>query len=176
MSQEIINIGTLPNDGEGDPLRVAFQKINNNFTQLFSTGFLAYEATTFSDVPDQVIFEVPATSVTQATFQINSANPATNDSQNITINATVQNDFSDVKWVGHSTIFINDPVTRYDVVINTISGNFELRVSPLVDTTINHFISAQVEVASFAVGIPLSIEQGDEILTTENGFIITTEN
>ena len=35
MSQEIINIGTLPNDGSGDPLRVAFQKINNNFTQLF---------------------------------------------------------------------------------------------------------------------------------------------
>ena len=31
MAQEIINIGTLPNDGEGDPLRVAFGKINNNF-------------------------------------------------------------------------------------------------------------------------------------------------
>ncbi len=27
-TQEIINIGTLPNDGEGDPLRVAFAKIN----------------------------------------------------------------------------------------------------------------------------------------------------
>ena len=35
MAQEIINIGTVANDGEGDPLRVAFQKINNNFTQLY---------------------------------------------------------------------------------------------------------------------------------------------
>lgn len=36
MTQQIINVGTLPNDGEGDPLRVAFQKINENFTQVFS--------------------------------------------------------------------------------------------------------------------------------------------
>ena len=26
MTQEIINIGTTPNDGEGDPLRTAFAK------------------------------------------------------------------------------------------------------------------------------------------------------
>ncbi len=30
--------GTLPNDGKGDTLRVAGQKINNNFTQLFNSG------------------------------------------------------------------------------------------------------------------------------------------
>lgn len=31
MSYEIINVGELPNDGTGDPVRVAFIKINNNF-------------------------------------------------------------------------------------------------------------------------------------------------
>ena len=36
MTQEIINIGTSANDGFGDPLRLAFEKINNNFTQLYS--------------------------------------------------------------------------------------------------------------------------------------------
>lgn len=36
MSQEIINVGAAPNDGEGDPIRTAFIKTNNNFTQLFS--------------------------------------------------------------------------------------------------------------------------------------------
>ena len=40
MTQEIINIGAVPNDGEGDPLRTAFQKINNNFTQLYLFIFL----------------------------------------------------------------------------------------------------------------------------------------
>jgi hypothetical protein len=31
---EVINIGDLPNDGTGDPLRVAFDKINNNFASI----------------------------------------------------------------------------------------------------------------------------------------------
>ena len=38
MAQEIINVGTAPNDGAGDPLRTAFTKTNNNFSQLFATG------------------------------------------------------------------------------------------------------------------------------------------
>jgi hypothetical protein len=38
MTQEIIDIGALANDGTGDPLRVAFDKINNNFTQLYDTA------------------------------------------------------------------------------------------------------------------------------------------
>ena len=37
MSQEIINIGAAANDGTGDPLRTAFDKVNNNFTQLYNT-------------------------------------------------------------------------------------------------------------------------------------------
>lgn len=43
MTQEVINTGILPNDGKGDTLRVAGQKINNNFTQLFSTPLVADE-------------------------------------------------------------------------------------------------------------------------------------
>jgi hypothetical protein len=37
MAQEIINIGAAANDGTGDPLRTAFDKVNNNFTQLYTT-------------------------------------------------------------------------------------------------------------------------------------------
>lgn len=36
MSQQIINIGLLPNDGTGDPLRVAYDKTNDNFTELYN--------------------------------------------------------------------------------------------------------------------------------------------
>jgi hypothetical protein len=38
MAQEIINIGATANDGAGDPLRTAFTKTNNNFSQLFAAG------------------------------------------------------------------------------------------------------------------------------------------
>ena len=36
MAQQYINIGTAPNNGQGDPIRTAFGKTNNNFSQLFS--------------------------------------------------------------------------------------------------------------------------------------------
>ena len=38
MTQQIINIGSSANDGTGDPLRTAFNKINTNFTELYSRG------------------------------------------------------------------------------------------------------------------------------------------
>lgn len=38
MSQYTINIGALPNDGTGDPLRTAFNETNLNFDQVFAAG------------------------------------------------------------------------------------------------------------------------------------------
>jgi hypothetical protein len=35
MAQQIINVGSAPNDGDGDPLRTAFIKTNDNFTELY---------------------------------------------------------------------------------------------------------------------------------------------
>jgi filamentous hemagglutinin len=36
MAQEIINVGTAPNDGLGDPIRTAYIKCNDNFGELYS--------------------------------------------------------------------------------------------------------------------------------------------
>ena len=36
MTQLIINVGNVANDGQGTPLRTAFQYINSNFTELYS--------------------------------------------------------------------------------------------------------------------------------------------
>lgn len=38
MAQQTINIGTVANDGTGDPLRTAFDKCNDNFTELYASG------------------------------------------------------------------------------------------------------------------------------------------
>jgi hypothetical protein len=35
MTQRIINLGT-PDKGNGDPLRTAFSKVNDNFTELYN--------------------------------------------------------------------------------------------------------------------------------------------
>jgi hypothetical protein len=36
MAQQLVNIGTIPNDGTGDTLRDAFDKANDNFTELYT--------------------------------------------------------------------------------------------------------------------------------------------
>lgn len=36
MTQQIINVGTVANDGQGTPLRTAFEFINDNFDELYN--------------------------------------------------------------------------------------------------------------------------------------------
>ena len=38
MAKQTINIGTAPNDKTGDQLRTAFTKVNDNFTEVYSTS------------------------------------------------------------------------------------------------------------------------------------------
>ena len=35
MVQQVINIGSSANKGDGDPLRTAFDKVNDNFTEVY---------------------------------------------------------------------------------------------------------------------------------------------
>ena len=37
-----VNIGTVANDGQGDPLRTAFVTINQNFANVYAYANLAY--------------------------------------------------------------------------------------------------------------------------------------
>ena len=37
MSKRVINIGSAPNDGTGDPLRTGLDKVNKNFTEIYDT-------------------------------------------------------------------------------------------------------------------------------------------
>jgi len=42
MAKQTINIGTGPNTGTGDPLRTAFTKVNDNFTEVYDIAQSAY--------------------------------------------------------------------------------------------------------------------------------------
>jgi hypothetical protein len=45
MTQYVINIGAIPNDGTGDPLRTAFNEVNLNFNQVWDTGLVGSNIT-----------------------------------------------------------------------------------------------------------------------------------
>ena len=51
MAQQNINIGTSANKGDGDPLRTAFDKINDNFTELYAGGGGSATFLSLTDTP-----------------------------------------------------------------------------------------------------------------------------
>lgn len=141
MSQEIINTGTLPNDGEGDPLRVAFQKVNNNFSNLFATSFSQEEATTVGLTPGQVIYTTTANTFTQGTFVIRSYDPGTPNFQNITISAAITANSDDVRFSAYGTTFVGSPLCSYNMDVT--SGNVRITVTPIVNDVLQHYVVYQ---------------------------------
>jgi hypothetical protein len=138
--QEYINIGTTPNDGLGDPLRTAFSKINNNFSNLFLTTVNTSSANTTGLTANQVIYTYPANAFTQGVFQIRSSNSA--NSQSITISAQIGNSNTSVKFTGYGLTIAGNAVTNYNMDVN--SGNVRILVSPIANANITHFVASQV--------------------------------
>lgn len=171
---QVINIGTSPNDGEGDPLRTAFSKVNNNFANIWTTGFNTQKSLTNGNTV-QTIFEYPANLFTQATFQINSSQSSTTDSQNIVINASINGSADAVKFTAHSTIFHGNAITNYSM--DVVGGNVTLYANPFVNDEITHFITYQVTFDPLVSGIPLILNQDPNAMigTESTDSIITTE-
>lgn len=171
---EIINVGSTANDGTGDPLRVAFEKVNNNFSNIWSTGYNTQNSITNGNTV-QSIFEWPANIFTQATFQINSTDNDSTDSQNIVINASINGALDEVRFSAHSTVFHGNAVTNYSM--NVISGNVILYANPLVTGQMTHYIAYQVTYDELVMGTPLILENSDTVIITEStNNIITTES
>lgn len=175
-AQEYINIGAAPNDGEGDPLRVAFGKINNNFSNLFYTTTNTYTVYSVGSEPDQIILSVPADTFTQGNFQIRSSIADTPDSQDIIISAQITNDNLGVKYTGYGTTFAGNSVTRYSMDVT--DGNVIIYVQPLQDEIILHFIAAQTTyIGNSITGLNIALnDYVDSIMSTENGMDLITEN
>jgi hypothetical protein len=174
-NQEYINVGATPNDGTGDPLRTAFEKINNNFSNLFYVGTVTSSTYSIGLTPNQVIFETPANAFTQASFQVRSSDTGAPDSQEITITAQISNDSSNVKFTGYGTTFFGNALTRYNM--DVFDGNVRLMVNPIVDQVLLHFISAQITfIGDTANGINIALDgYTNSVLDTENSMELTTE-
>ena len=177
-SQEYINIGETPNDGNGDPLRVAFGKINNNFSNLFFTTTTTSTAYTSGNAQSQVILEIPITQFYQGEFQIRSSDSGTPDMQNITLSASITNNLAGVRFSGHSTLFQGNAICRYDMDVS--AGNVRILINPLLDIGIEHFISAFVtypdQVVVSGIEIALDGYANGYLMGTENDLILTTES
>ena len=53
MAKQVIGIGTTANDGTGDPIRTAFDKANDNFTELYDGAGVADDSITYAKLADE---------------------------------------------------------------------------------------------------------------------------
>lgn len=174
MAIELVNIGANPNDGEGDPLRVAFSKINNNFVFMQQTTTNITSSVTLDDTANQVIFEYPTNAFTQGVIQIKSYREDNNDSQGATLTVQLKNDATAVAYTVSNITNIGNWLTQYNMDVD--SGNVRLLVSPLQDQVINHFMAYQVTwEGDLGVGMVMTAEGGAGLITEYGNATITTE-
>ena len=175
--QEYINIGATPNDGNGDPLRVAFNKINNNFSNLFLTATTISTAYTLGITSNQVIFEIPTSQFYQGQFQIRSSDPGTPDMQDITLSSSITNNLAGIKFTGYGTLFEGNTLCHYDM--DVFDGNVRLLINPIKDAVILHFIASEVTFIGIeppGVELALNGYAATTTMGTEDGLILTTES
>ena len=137
MAQQIINVGATPNDGAGDPIRTAFIKSNNNFSQLYSrvqvtpptslvgeigdeAGMYAYDSTyfyyCFANYDGSSIIWAQVTQVGNiSTNQINSGN------SNVIISGSGGNVVMGINGVTNAAVFTS---TTANLVGNVVSGGY----------------------------------------------------
>jgi len=175
LEQEYINVGTTANDGQGDPLRVAFEKINNNFTQIFQTGTSTSSAYSVGDTAGQVIFEVSTEFFSQGIFQIRTNNTDNNDSQGTTVSGQITTDNLDVKYTVYGATYNGEALSHFSM--DVADGNVRLLADPLLDTTLFHFIASQVTyIGPVVQTMALSLENNpSNVLSTQNNFTLSTE-
>ena len=146
MSQQVINVGSAPNDGQGDPIRTAFIKTNENFTELYalpnptppdtligavgdSPGMYAYDPDYFyycfaSYTGSTVIWaqvaqinEISTSSINNGTSNVNV--PAANSNVTVSVNGT-----SNIAVFSNSVVtFLNDFSAQGNVISGGIKTN-----------------------------------------------------
>jgi hypothetical protein len=135
MAQETINIGSTPNDGTGDSLRAAGQKINNNFTQLFNVSPIS---DTFARERANAAFNAANTKLSRTgdvivgdlIFRTNVVNTYCNtrighvqDANGIDVFAQHDYEWAQLNWSNTNIVFVD-----YEgVVINTQNTEILLR-------------------------------------------------
>ena len=109
MAKQTVNIGTVANDGTGDQLRNAFDKLNDNFNEVYGNNFVT-EGMLNSDI------------VTNAKLGVEyTASSALTSGASITVNTSLADVFT--MTVGHSHTFNFTNVVVGDVKTLEITGS-----------------------------------------------------
>ena len=115
MAQQLINTGTVANDGTGQTLRTAFQKVNSNFTELYGNIAGTPDATANTVVQRD---ETGGIAVTTITYRNSYANQLVFPTANADVNTgtVVYSDSDDALFYSNGTAWVQTIDNRANVV------------------------------------------------------------
>lgn len=128
MAKQVIGIGTTANDGTGDPIRTAFDKANDNFTELYDGAGVADDSITYAKLADE--FTTVDALTAAATVDIDFA-----DAQVYTLTIT---EATEITFSNVSTGMVKDIIVTGDfgltlpTSLKEISGTYDGTVSNLI--------------------------------------------
>lgn len=155
MAKQTINIGTTANDGTGDPLRTAFDKVNDNFTELYSddagdvgsiiagTGISVDQATgdvTIS-LDDNAISEIKLEAINTPSDDMVLTYDSATGGFEWRYDYTVSPDNSTIQFNGSSQLEVKDDGISYEKIDDEFSTSDALTAGATVDVD---FDAAQV--------------------------------
>ena len=158
MSQLIINTGNVANDGTGDPLRVAFNDVNNNFSQIWSAGLVGSNITI-------------ANNTIQVTNTNGNLNLATNGIGVIVPRAAIVPDIANVRSIGAATNRFNTIYAQYlDATMLTLGGNLYVagNLQVVGNTVTNNYSTANIA----NLNITLAGGSSNAVLANNAGIIV----
>ena len=177
MAKQLIGIGTLENDGTGDTLRVAFDKVNDNFTEAYNFDInqlanvdtsangglangkvLAYDSSSGKFEPSSLVYASTLTDLADVTI----ASPATGEV--IRYNGT---NFVNTVL---STTNVNEGTNLYYTDARA-DARAQLKITALIDgapaalDTLNELAAAVADDASYATTITTALAGKEPTIT-----------
>lgn len=129
MAKQTVNIGSAPNDGTGDPIRDAFDKINFNFDEVYSSYTATGAITVGNSTVNSVVSNTGGVIVSNSTVSTvvntsvvkvgnSTVNSVINSSSLVVGNTTVN---STSLFIGNSTVNTSQSVSAVQIA-NTTSN------------------------------------------------------
>ena len=177
MAKQTINIGSSANDGTGDPLRTAFDKINDNFTELYGASAEANDIIEDSSPQLGGDLDLNGHRITTARSNENiNINPAGTGTIELVANTNVTGDLA---ITGNTTvsgrIFLGDGATD----VTQVTGVFEADNLTIDGTTITSKVTnGDVTIQGNGTGVVAipNLKVDGNISVTDNEIQTTVSN
>lgn len=126
MAKQTVNIGTVANDGTGDQLRTAFDKLNDNFNEVYGNNFV-----TEAMLNDNIVTNA------ELGVEYTASSALDNTSATVIVNSSLADVFTITAAASHTYSFTNVSLGDVKSLVITGSGGSYTTAFDITSITFN---------------------------------------